>query len=119
MEKKILIVEDDKDFSAILEKKFKDEGFVVILAQDGEEGFNVASKEKLNLIISDILMPKSDGVTMVKKLRDSKINTPVLFLTNVKDTDYSKELSDFDFLIKANLRLDDIVKKAKNKIGPV
>lgn len=119
MGKKILIVEDDKDFSAILEKKFTEEAFEIILAQDGEEGFNIASKEKLDLIISDILMPRTDGVAMAKKLKEANINTPILFLTNVKDTDYSKELPDFDFLIKSNLRIDDIVRKAKSKIGIV
>jgi CheY-like chemotaxis protein len=67
--KKILIVEDDADFISILDTKFTSEGFSVVAAKDGEEGVLVAEKEKPDLIISDVLIPRMNGIEMVRKIR--------------------------------------------------
>ena len=118
--KKILIVEDDEDFISILKTKFESEGFSIVVAKDGEEGIIVAEKENPDLIVSDILMPKMDGIEMVKKIKESNKNVLVVFLTNIKDDDYIKsikELGGADYLIKADLRINDIVNKVKNKFG--
>lgn len=117
--KKILIVEDDKDFLAILQKKFTAEGFSIIAAENGEEAIDIAEREKPDLILSDILMPKMDGLAMAKKIKEFNKNVPIIFLTNLKDADYiNKEKSnEFDYLIKSELRIDDIVAKSKTKLG--
>ena len=118
--KKILIVEDDKDFLSILQIKFTAEGFSVVTAQDGEEGIRVAEKEKPDLIFSDVLLPKMDGLEMVKKIKESNNNTSIIFLTNIKDSEHmenARKLGDFDYLIKSDLRINDIVDKAKIKLG--
>lgn len=118
--KKILIVEDDEDFVFILEKKFTSEGFTVITAKNGEDGISVAEKEKPELILSDMLMPKMDGVTMATKIRVFNKEVPIMFLTNIKDadrTDGAKVPDGVDYIIKADTRIDDIVAKAKTKLG--
>jgi DNA-binding response OmpR family regulator len=118
--KKILIVEDDKDFLFILKTKFTSEGFSVVTAEDGEEGLAAAEREKPDLIIADILMPKMDGIEMAKKIRESDKNVLVIFLTNVKDEDYIKNienLNEFDYLIKSDSPINDIVEKVKIKLG--
>jgi len=118
--KKILIVEDDKDFLFILQKKFTAEGFQVVNAQDGEAGANMAEMENPDLIISDILLPKMNGTEMAKKIKALKPETKIIFLTNVKDIDYiGDEIKSggYDCLIKSDLHIEDIVAKVKNKLG--
>jgi DNA-binding response OmpR family regulator len=118
--KKILIVEDDEDFLSIIEMKFTGEGFSVVTAKNGEEGISVAEAEKPDLIMSDILLPKIDGLEMAKKIRESDKNVLVVFLTNLKEADYIdkiKKAGKFDYLIKSDSRINTIVEKIKNKLG--
>ncbi len=119
-DKKILIVEDDEDFTYILQKKFTMEGFLVVSAKDGQEGIAMAEKENPDLIISDVLMPKMDGIAMAKKIREKNIDVPIIFLTNTKDTDLTidAQSSDkFEYLLKSNTRIGEILEKVKNKLG--
>jgi len=118
--KKILIVEDDEDFLSILNTKFTAEGFSVVTAKDGEEGIRVAEKEKPDLIFTDVLMPKMSGIEMAKKIKESNENALIIFLTNMKDSDDTSEVKksgEFDYLIKSDLRISEIVEKAKIKLG--
>ena len=120
IDKKILLVEDDEDFIYILEKKFTSEGFSVITAKDGQEGATIAEQEKPDLIISDMLMPKMDGATMGQKIRETNTRVPIIFLTNIKNVDSTTEVqkSDtFDYLIKTDTSPNEIVAKAKEKLG--
>jgi DNA-binding response OmpR family regulator len=66
---KILIVEDNSDIRKLMYIFFKDAGFVVLAAVDGEEGLHMAKAEKPDVIITDIDMPKMDGIAMIKQLR--------------------------------------------------
>lgn len=115
LNKKILIVEDDENFLSILEKVFSSEGFSVITAKDGESGVSAAEKEKPDLIISDVLLPRLDGPAMAKKIRELKILAPIMFLTNVADGE--RDNAEFDYLIKSEMHIDDIVAKVKEKLG--
>ncbi len=120
IDKKILIVEDDEDFSYILQKKFVMEGFAIVTAKNGEDGVAVTIKEKPDLIFSDILMPKMDGVAMAKKIRELNISIPIIFLSNMKDIDATigvQKSGEFDYLIKSDTRINDIIAKSKDKLG--
>jgi len=117
--KKILIVEDDKNLLSAIQEKFTNEGFSVVVASDGEEGMLLAEKEQPNLILLDIVMPRMDGIAMAKKLKENGINAPIIFLTNLDDLKHiseAVEISQSDYLIKSNWKLDDIVKKVKAKL---
>ena len=117
---KILIVEDDEDFVSILKTKFTEEGFSVVTAENGDEGIGMAVSEKPDLILSDVLIPKMNGIEMVKKIRESNKDVLVIFLTNIKDEDYTKDIESLEgaeYLIKADLRINDIVSKVKDKLN--
>jgi DNA-binding response OmpR family regulator len=80
----ILLVEDERDIAFILGQTFRAEGFAFVVAETAEDGLKLARKHKPALIISDIMLPRMDGLSMVKELRrESQI--PVLFLTARKD----------------------------------
>lgn len=118
--KKILIAEDDKDILFILQKRLEVEGFTVISAKDGEEAVTTALSAKPDLIVSDVLMPKLSGLEMAEKIMESNKDIKIMFLTNIKDAEYMdkiKKSENFDYLIKSELRIDEIVDKIKAKLG--
>lgn len=78
---KILLVEDEQMLAEILSDTLSHRNFEVILAYNGAQGLELASKEEFDVIVTDIMMPNMDGFTLVKKLRSNKCTTPVLFLT--------------------------------------
>lgn len=80
MEKKILVIEDEKPILNIIKFNLKKEGFEVYEAQDGQEGIDKALKLSPDLILLDIMLPKKDGFTVCRELRQ-KIATPILMLT--------------------------------------
>jgi len=80
LEKKILVIEDERPILNIIKFNLKKEGFEVFEAQDGQEGIDKALKLEPDLILLDIMLPKKDGFTVCKELRQ-KITTPILILT--------------------------------------
>jgi len=78
---RILLVEDEKKVAKFIQQGFEEEHYVVDVAFDGEAGLKFAFSEKYDLIILDILMPKKDGITVLKELRAKKIVVPVIMLT--------------------------------------
>jgi two-component system alkaline phosphatase synthesis response regulator PhoP len=78
---RILIVEDEESILMALEDNLKLEGYEVSSAVDGEKGLSMARKQKFDLIILDIMLPKMDGFEVCKHLRRDGIVTPILMLT--------------------------------------
>lgn len=78
---RILLVEDEKALSDVVKKGLTELGFAVDRAFDGEEGLFLAGEENYDLIILDLMLPKMDGVTVCKNLREKKVDTPILMLT--------------------------------------
>ena len=78
---KILVVDDEVKLADALGELFRRNKFVADVVYDGEEGYFYAKKGDYDVIILDVLMPKMDGFEVVRLLRQSKINTPVLMLT--------------------------------------
>jgi DNA-binding response OmpR family regulator len=119
--KKILIVEDEDPLRNILEVRLKREGFSTLTAKDGEEGLRVSLKEEPDLILLDLLMPKMNGMVVLKRLRESVWGktVPVLVLSNDDGPEHITEtLKDnaTDYLIKADWKLEDIVKKIRETL---
>ena len=87
MKKKILLIDDDKNMVKMLKIRLESEGFNVLSAYDGEEGIEKTLKEKPNLIILDIMLPKMDGYQVCHKLKEDKKtwDIPVLMLTAKDD----------------------------------
>lgn len=78
---KILIIEDEPDMVMGLKDNLTYEGYVVITSTTGLEGLGKAQMENPDLIILDLMLPDVDGLDVCKKLRDNKINIPVIMLT--------------------------------------
>ena len=121
---KILIVEDDEPMFTALKDNLLAAGFEHLLdARDGEEGLKVALKEKPDLILLDILMPKMDGMTMLDKLcRDGSCkDTKVMLLTNLEaDESIMKGVFVHEpsfYLVKAKFTIDDVIQKVKVTLG--
>ncbi|MEK7588367.1 MAG: response regulator [Patescibacteria group bacterium] len=120
----ILIVEDEVSLRNALCDKFKREGFNVFEAKDGEVGLVVARKEKPDIILLDIVMPKMDGMSMLKKLRADgpwSKSVPVMLLTNLgaDDKEMAKDIVEDEltsYLVKSNWAINDVVKKVKERL---
>lgn len=119
--KTILIVEDDKIIIKTLGEGLKQEGFNVIHAYDGEQGLESISENKPDLVLLDIIMPKMDGFTMLKKLRsmpDIK-DTPVIVLSNLSsanDTAEAVEEGVNKYLVKTDWKISDVVRIIKESL---
>ena len=118
-EKKILIVEDDKMISSMYETKLKQEGFAIFTAADGQQGLEMAIKEKPDIVLLDIILPAMDGFAVLQELRlnPGTKNIPIIMLTNLgtsEDKEKGEKMGATDYLVKANLtpaQVTDAVKK--------
>ena len=119
MAKKILLVEDEKILAEMYKDKFAREGFEVFLAFDSKEGLEMAKKEKPDLIVLDILLPKENGITFLEWLRKTPeiSSLAVVAFSNYDDPETKKQalqLGVKNYLIKTNYTPKEIVKKIKN-----
>ena len=119
----ILITEDEKSLRSALHAKLAGSGFDVLDAKDGEEGLQTALKEHPDLILLDLLMPKMDGMSMLRKLRaDAWGKTvPVIILTNLTSDDEERnknivELEPTYYFIKTDESLEGIIEKIKERL---
>jgi DNA-binding response OmpR family regulator len=117
--KKILVIEDETPLARALELKLTHEGFEVKTASNGELALLCLKSEKFSLIICDLILPKVDGFQVLEFIKDSKIKTPVLVLTNLSQAEDEKRvlaLGASDFFIKSNTPIAKIVEHVKAKI---
>ena len=84
---RILLVEDDRGTASFIVKGLKQAGFIVDHVIDGEEALAKGSSEFFNAAIVDIMLPKLDGLTLVRELRRKKVMTPVIFLSAKRSVD--------------------------------
>lgn len=119
--KKVLIVEDDKDFLWLLRQSFDTKDLSVFYAEDGEGGLEIAKKEKPDLILIDILLPKMSGIEMAKKIKEAGFEPQMIFLTNLKDPQHISEVMNVaigaDYIVKSDMHIDAIVERVKSKLG--
>ena len=116
---KILIVEDDRFLRELYEELLSDEGFQVTTAEDGEEGFNKIRDGGFDLVLLDILLPKRDGLDILRELKKqgpSQPNGPVVLLTNLGQDSIVKEgfdLGAHSYLIKSALTPDQVLHEVR------
>lgn len=119
--KKVLIVDDEKILLDLLSSKIGRKGFAVVEACDGEEGLQKALSEHPDIILLDIVMPKMDGITVLKKLRQDSWgkNVPVIILTNLNTAESVEDSvanGAYDYLVKIDYTLDDLVGIVERKL---
>lgn len=82
---RILVIEDERKIADFIRRGLKEEGYSADIATDGEQGHFLATTEEYDLIVLDLMLPKIDGITLCRRLRDEKVSIPILILT-AKDT---------------------------------
>lgn len=124
---RILLVEDDQNFGDVLKSYLEMHDFEVNLATDGLEGLEAFRKGSHDLCIFDVMMPKMDGFTLAKEVRETDTETPIIFLTakNLKDDvlegfkigadDYIAKPFNSEELL---LRIQAILKRSQRKSEP-
>lgn len=119
--KRILIVEDDDSLRHIMHDNFTQAGYEVLVAPDGEEGLKQAMEGKPSVILLDIMMPKLDGIGMLKQYREKAPDSqvPVIMLSNlgeVKQVSEALALGAKDYWVKSSFGINEIVDRVKEKL---
>ncbi len=119
---KIMLVEDDTNLLEIYGARLLAEGYEVVSAKDGEEALAMAVKEKPDLIISDIMMPKISGFDMLDILRSTPEtkNTKVIMMTalnQAEDKERADKLGADRYLVKSQVTLEDVAQATKEVLG--
>lgn len=115
---KILIVEDDEFLSSLYKELLTEEGYNVDLMKDGQTGLDAAKKGGYNLILLDIMLPKMDGLQVLKSLNESnnEKNGPIVMLTNLgQDSIVRDALKNgaSGFLIKSSMTPDQVLHEVR------
>ena len=84
---RILVIEDDKEAAAWLARGLKESGHLVDLAHDGELGLALALEARHDILVVDRMLPKLDGLSIIRTLRAREVKTPVLILSALTDVD--------------------------------
>ena len=113
---KILIVEDEDALSLVLEEKFKNEGYDVMVAHDGAEAQPKAEKFKPDVILLDLILPKKLGLEVLESLKnDAELKLiPVIVLSNLEGDETIKKalfLGAVDYFVKTQHPIAEIVEK--------
>jgi CheY-like chemotaxis protein len=119
---KIMLVEDDTNLSEIYRARLEAEGYQIVSAKDGEEALALAVKEKPELIICDIMMPKISGFEMLDILRGTQgvQNTKVIMMSalgQAEDKARAAALGADRYLVKSQVTLEDVVKTVKEVLA--
>ncbi len=84
---RILIIEDDREAASYLVKAFREAGYVADHAADGLDGYAMAQGGEYDVLVVDRMLPKLDGLSLVRSLREQKVETPVLILSALGQVD--------------------------------
>ncbi|NMB48240.1 response regulator [Candidatus Kuenenbacteria bacterium] len=117
--KKILIIEDEASLLYALQSQLSVAGMETMTAADGEKALPLIFKEKPDIIVLDIILPKIDGWELLKKIKANKAtkNIPVVIISNLSDDDSrlkGLELGAKDYLTKIDYSISDLVEKIKS-----
>lgn len=116
-----MIIEDDSFVMDIYQTKLNQEGYEVLLAENGAEALKKLEKETPDLVLLDIIMPYVDGLQVLKKIKASKKlkDIPVILLTNLSQKEDINEglgLGADDYLIKSHFTPSEVLEKIKKYI---
>ena len=120
--KKILLIEDEKILAEMYKEKFTQTGFEVFLAFESKEGLALAKKERPDLIVLDVLLPRENGIVFLARLRkEPEISSiPVVAFSNYDDSVTKKQADKLgvkDYLIKTSYTPSEIVEKIKQLLS--
>ena len=120
---KIIVIEDDPNLGYILQESLELQGFEAVRCEDGEAGHSAFLNEKFDLCLIDVMLPKKDGFTLAREIREIDQNIPIIFLTakslkedriegfKIGGDDYITKPFSMEELI---LRIQAVLKRSKN-----
>lgn len=118
---KILIIEDDAATALALNDVLKSEGYEVLMENDGEVGLTTALAEKPDLILTDLKMPKMNGLEMIAAIRSDAWgkDAEIIILTNASDVESLETAmasGTFNYFVKGDTSIADILKKVHDRL---
>ncbi len=117
---KVLVVDDEKAISHALELKLSHDGFDVVVASNGEDALESIAKEKFDLILLDLVMPRKDGFEVLEELHAKGNTVPIIVTSNLGQEEDKKRVEHLGithYLIKSNTSITDMVSKIKETLG--
>ena len=122
VDRKILIVEDDRKLLRYIELELQHEGYHTHAVSNGKTGLDEALTGEYVLIVLDIMLPEKDGMAVLEEIQkeDTGKKGPIVLLTNLNSEDLIErayKLGADDYLIKSEISLEDITKKVKQYLG--
>lgn len=122
MSKKVLIVEDEAIILDLLQKKLTKEGYETLIARDGDEGLAVMRKNKPDIVLLDIIMPKMGGFEVMAEMqKDEELKQiPIIVISNSGqpvEIDKAQSLGAKDWLVKAEFNPQEVIDKIEKQIG--
>lgn len=120
--RKVLVVEDDQDVRNLYKQILENAGFEITTAVDGEEGLAKILEGGFSLILLDIMLPKIDGIEILRKLKSAtpqKPNGKIILLTNISQESVFKEAATLGaklVLVKTSINPDQLVEKVKQLV---
>lgn len=121
--KKILIIEDESSLLRALRDKFERNGIMVTYAVNGEEGLAMIEKDKPQLVLLDLILPKMSGETILRKMKENKAtkNIPVVVLSAKADDatviNCLNNLGADDYMVKSDFTLEQVLGKINKYIN--
>src|SRR5690554_519295 len=125
---KILIIEDDLRVAELIQRGLSEQGFTPSLAYDGLSGKKLIDQNPYDLVITDIILPKMDGIDLCKHIRETQPEMPIIMLTALGTTDDKVEGFDAgadDYLVKPFemreliVRINALIKRSNNNLRPL
>lgn len=122
MAKKILFIEDEPALQQTLGDFLRKAGFEVFASYDGVTGLEMAKKERPDLILLDLILPKKNGFEVLAEIKKGPeiLAVPIIVLTNLEsaeDIDKAFEAGASAYLVKTNYRLEEVLEKVKTALG--
>jgi two-component system phosphate regulon response regulator PhoB len=110
MSKKVLVVDDDPDVRSFVVTVLEENQYIPLVAQDGIEGFEVIEKQKPDLVILDVLMPRGSGIRLYRKLKtDENLNQiPIIMFTGIALRSFMKSQKALDEFKGGEIPMPDI-----------
>ncbi len=118
----ILVVEDDAVLNKMICAKLRSAQYNVLSAGDGEEALDIMDREYVDLVVSDLMMPRMDGLTLIREIRDAGMDLPVLIITakdQMEDMEEGFSAGTDDYMVKPvnlkemELRIQALLRRAK------
>lgn len=117
---KVLIADDDKVFAKAVQLKLEHLNIEVVVLHSGPEALDFLTKEQVDLVILDLMMPDVDGFKVLEKLKEQGVTVPVIVSSGLgqeEDIKRVKELGAKDYFVKSSTPVAELVKNVQKMLG--